>query len=274
MPRRAGQATVEMAAAELPARGRAPCREAVGPRPTATLGCMGNPAATRATSVAQYLANLPADRRAALQAVREVLSANLDGGYEEGMQYGMIGYYVPHSVYPAGYHCDRTQPLPFAGLASQKNHMSLYLMGLYTGQAEAGPMADNLRWFQAAWARTGKKLDMGKACIRFKKAEDLALDVLGEAVRRIPASRYIQMYESTFGAKGKPASVKKAAATAGKPAAKGARASNAASPKQPSAAATKKAGPKSAARKSPARKAHASNAPSRKAAASKAATRK
>ena len=109
---------------------------------------------------------------------------NLDKDYEEGMQYGMIGYYVPHRVYPPGYHCDPRQPLPFAGLASQKNHMALYLMCVYGD-------TDHTKWFQEAWAKTGKKLDMGKACVRFKKVEDLALEVIGEAIKRVPAKKYI-----------------------------------------------------------------------------------
>jgi hypothetical protein len=86
---------------------------------------------SKATTVEQYLAELPADRRAAIQAVRQVILKNLDKDYREGMGYGMIGYCVPHTVFPAGYHCDPKQPLPFAGLASQKNYMSVYLMGLY-----------------------------------------------------------------------------------------------------------------------------------------------
>jgi hypothetical protein len=104
------------------------------------------------------------------------------------MQYGMIGYYVPHRVYPAGYHCDPKQPLPFAALASQKNYMSLYLMCVYGDS----PLA---KWFREAWAKSGKKLDMGKACVRFKKLEDLALDVIGEAIRRVPARKYIEFCE-------------------------------------------------------------------------------
>ena len=86
---------------------------------------------SKATTVEQYLAELPEDRRKAVEAVRQVVLKNLDKDFEEGMQYGMIGYYVPHRVYPAGYHCDPKQPLPFAGLASQKNHMALYLMCVY-----------------------------------------------------------------------------------------------------------------------------------------------
>src|SRR6185436_18364735 len=126
---------------------------------------------------------LPADRRAALETVRKVVRANLDAGFEEGMQYGMIGYYVPHSVYPAGYHCDPKQPLPFAALASQKNHLSLYLMCIYGG-GSGNPHAE---WFQREWKKSGKKLDMGKACIRFEQPDDLALDVVAATFARMTA---------------------------------------------------------------------------------------
>ena len=142
---------------------------------------------SKATTVAAYLAELPADRRTALEAVRKVILKNLDKDYEEGMLYGMIGYYVPHRVFPAGYHCDPSKPLCFAALASQKNNLSLYLMCIYGD-------SDHAKWFKAAWAKTGKKLDAGKSCIRFKKPEDLALDVIGEAVARIPARKYVQTY--------------------------------------------------------------------------------
>ena len=144
---------------------------------------------SKATTVKDYLAELPPDRRAAIQTVREVILKNLDKEYEEGMQYGVIGYYVPHHVFPAGYHCDPRQPLPFAGLASQKNYMSVYLMGCY-GES------DEEKWFRSAWAKTGKKLDMGKCCLRFKRVEDLALDLIGEVVRRMPAEKYIEQYET------------------------------------------------------------------------------
>ena len=127
---------------------------------------------SKATTVKDYLASLPEDRRAAISAVRDVIRRNLGPGYEEGMQYGMIGYYVPHKVYPAGYHCDPRQPLPFAGLASQKQHMSMYLMGVYCGCVD-GKDSDRARWFREAWVKAGKKLDMGKACVRFKKLEDV-----------------------------------------------------------------------------------------------------
>ena len=140
---------------------------------------------SKATTVEQYLSELPEDRRKALEAVRQVILKNLDKDYEEGIQYGMIGYYVPHRVYPAGYHCDPKQPLPFAGLASQKKYMSLYLMCIYGD-------SDHSKWFQEAWAKTGKKLDMGKSCVRFKKLDDLPLDVIGEAIKRVPAKTYIE----------------------------------------------------------------------------------
>jgi hypothetical protein len=151
---------------------------------------------SKATTVNAYLRSLPEDRRAALSAVRDVILENLDPSYEEGMQYGMVGYYVPHRVYPKGYHCDPKQPLPFAGLASQKNYMSLYLMSVYCECIDEDAGSQHARWFRDAWQKTGKKLDMGKACIRFKKLDDLPLDVIGEAIRRVPASKYIAFCEA------------------------------------------------------------------------------
>lgn len=146
---------------------------------------------SKAATVEQYLAELPEDRRTALQAVREVILKNLDKDYEEGMQYGMIGYFVPHRVYPAGYHVDPRQPLPFACLASQKNYMSLYLGTVYGENSDLG-------WFTEQWAKSGKKLDMGKSCIRFKSLDDIPLDVIGEAVHRTPAYQFIAHYESVL----------------------------------------------------------------------------
>lgn len=145
---------------------------------------------SKAATVEQYLAELPDDRRAIVEPIRKVFLKNLSGGYEEGMQYGMIGYYVPHTLYPAGYHCDPKQPLPFACIASQKNHLSLYLMCVYD-EGELGT------WFREAWAKTGKKLDMGKSCVRFKRLDDLPLDVVAEALRRMPAPKWIAHYEAT-----------------------------------------------------------------------------
>jgi len=140
-------------------------------------------------TVEQYLADLPEDRREALSAVRRTILDNLDEAYEEGIQYNMIGYYVPHSVYPPGYHCDPKQPLPFASIASQKNHMGLYLFCIYGDENERAR-------FEKSWKAAGKKLDMGKSCVRFKKLEDVPLEVLGETIRRMPAKKFIKTYET------------------------------------------------------------------------------
>jgi hypothetical protein len=164
---------------------------------------MEAPMQSKAKTPDAYLAELPEDRRATLSAVRKVILANLDRDYEEGMQYGMIGYYVPHRVYPAGYHCDPKQPLPFAGLASQKNHMALYLMCVYGDEVQES-------WLRERWAKAGKKLDMGASCIRFKKLDDLPLDVVGEAIRRVPAKKFIAHYEAAV-----PAARRRAAKPAG-----------------------------------------------------------
>lgn len=168
---------------------------------------------SRAGTVEQYLAELPGDRREALQAVREVILKNLDkSSLEEGMQYGMIGYYVPHSVFPAGYHCDPRQPLPFAGIGSQKSHMALYLMCAYGNE-------ESEKWLREEWAKSGKRLDMGKACIRFKKLSDLPLDVIGKFFKRMPAKKYIERYQANLDAMGK-RTAKKAAAAKSEPAPK------------------------------------------------------
>jgi len=142
---------------------------------------------SKAKTVAQYLKELPPDRREAIAAVRRVILDNLPKGYEEGMTYGMIGYYVPHRIYPAGYHCDSSQPLPFANLASQKNYMSIYMMTIY---------GKNEDWFREEYKKTGKKLDMGKCCVRFKKLEDLPLDLIGRAIARVPVADFVANYES------------------------------------------------------------------------------
>jgi len=146
---------------------------------------------SKARSVEEYLAELPDDRREAISAVRATILKNLPKGYEEGMQYGMIGYYVPHSVYAPGYHCDPKQPLPFASLASQKNHMGFYFMCIYSN-----PELET--WLRVAWAKTGKKLDMGKSCIRFKKLEDVPLKVVGQAIKKVPVKKFVEFYESAI----------------------------------------------------------------------------
>lgn len=143
---------------------------------------------TSETTVAEYLAALPADRRATLEAVRKVIRAHLDDAGEEGMQYGMIGYYIPHRVYPAGYHCDPKQPLPYAALASRKEYMTLTLGSVYGDSEHAA-------WFRQAWAKAGKKLHMGAACIRFKSLDDLPLDVIAECIRRVPPRKFLGNYQ-------------------------------------------------------------------------------
>jgi len=142
---------------------------------------------SKATTVKDYLASLPEDRRAGIEAVRKVILKNLDKDYEEGMMWGMIGYAVPHRVWPLGYHCDPEKPLMMCSLASQKNNMTVYLMSVYGDKTER-------EWFQKAWAKTGKKLHMGGCCVHFKTLEHAALDVIGEAVRRMPAKTYVENY--------------------------------------------------------------------------------
>jgi hypothetical protein len=146
---------------------------------------------SKAATVEQYLEELPEDRRADIAAIRQVIKKNLPKGFAEGMQYGMIGYFVPHKLYPPGYHCDPKQPLPFAGLAAQKNYLSIYLMGL-------AMKPDLAEWFKEAYEATGKKLDKGKCCVRAKRLSDVALDVLGEAVGKISAADFIAHYESVI----------------------------------------------------------------------------
>lgn len=144
-----------------------------------------------AKTAADYLRALPEDRRAALEAVRQVILAHLPEGYEEGIQCGMIAYVVPHRLYPPGYHCDPRQPLQYAALGSQKNYMSLHLMTVYGDPATA-------EWFRKAYVASGKKLDMGKACVRFKKLEDLPLDVIGQAIARVPVKAYLARIEQAL----------------------------------------------------------------------------
>ena len=159
---------------------------------------------SKATTVEQYLKELPDDRRAAISAIRSMILKNLDKDFEEGIQYGMIGYYVPHRIFPDGYHCDPKQPLPFVSVASQKNHMAVYLMCIYMDKSE--------EQFRKAWQRTGKKLDMGKSCIRFKKLEDVALDVIADVIRNITAKGFVARYQEELQKNAANKPVKKTAA--------------------------------------------------------------
>ena len=146
---------------------------------------------SKAKTVLEYLKELPADRRAAITAVRTVILANLPKGYEECIGYGMIGYVVPHSIYPKGYQCNPKLPLPFVNLASQKNHMALYLMCCY-GDPKLKA------WLEQAWTAAGKKFDMGAGCVRFKRLEDVPLEVVGQLVASLPVDVYIRRIETTF----------------------------------------------------------------------------
>ena len=143
---------------------------------------------SKASTVEEYLAGLPEDRRAAIQAVRKVILKNLPKGYEEVLQYGVLGYVVPLKVFPSGYLNRKNEPLPYIALASQKNYMSIYMMSVY-GDAEAK--------FREEYQATGKRLDMGKCCVRFRKLEDLPLDVIGKAVARYPMKKWIEICVSS-----------------------------------------------------------------------------
>jgi Domain of unknown function (DU1801) len=145
---------------------------------------------SKADTVEGYLAELTPERREAIEAVRGVIRANLPEGYDEGMEFGMISYHVPLERFPDTYN---GRPLTYVALASQKSYMSLYLMGAY-GDAEQDS------WFRRAYRASGKKLDMGKSCVRFKRLEDLPLDVIGQAVARTGVDAYIEMYLRARGA--------------------------------------------------------------------------
>jgi uncharacterized protein YdhG (YjbR/CyaY superfamily) len=147
---------------------------------------------SKATNVDAYIAELPEDRQKAINELRKVIKKNLPKGFKEGMGYGMIGWSVPHSIYPAGYHCNPKDPLPFMGLASQKNSINFYHMGIY-----ADPKL--LKWFQDAHAKASpKKLDMGKSCVRYKKAEDIPYKLIGELAAKITVDEWIEKYETTL----------------------------------------------------------------------------
>jgi hypothetical protein len=144
---------------------------------------------SRAASVEQYLVEVPTDRQEAMRAVRSVILARLPTGFEEGMQHGMIGYYVPVSRFadtPSG------QPLDVAALANQKRYMALYLMGVYADPGEAW-------WFRDRWLSSGKKLDMGKGCVRFRRLADVPIEVVGEAISRASVDDVIGAYQRSRG---------------------------------------------------------------------------
>jgi len=144
---------------------------------------------SEATTVEGYLAELPTERREAIEAVRSVILDNLPDGYVESMNWGMIAYEVPLETYPETYN---KQPLAFAALASQKNYMAVYLTGIYISDAARDE-------FEKAYRATGKRFDVGKSCVRFRKLEDLPLELIGETIEAIPVDRLIQRFEESGG---------------------------------------------------------------------------
>lgn len=142
----------------------------------------------------EYLSKLPKERREDIQHLREVVLRNLPDGYEEGIQYNMISYHVPLSVYPEGYLGDKKTPLPYLSLASQKNHMALYISTIYYDKKL-------YKWFTEEYKKTGKRMDMGKSCVRFKKIEDLPLELIGKAVSRVEPPEFVKMYKEVRGKK-------------------------------------------------------------------------
>ena len=147
---------------------------------------------SKATSVDQYINEAPEDRRAALQHLRTIILENLPEGFQEEISYGMIGYVVPHSIYPKGYHCTPELPLPFMSFASQKNSINFYHMGIY-----AKPELYN--WFVAEYPKHSKqKLDIGKSCLRIKKPENIPFELIGELAKKMSVSEWIETYEKAF----------------------------------------------------------------------------
>jgi hypothetical protein len=131
-------------------------------------------------------------RRAAFEQLRETVLGNLPEGFEEAMSYGMIGYVVPHRLYPAGYHCDPKLPLPFVSIAAQKNFIALYHMGIYA-------MPELMDWFVTEYPKHSKaKLDMGKSCIRFKKANDIPLELIGQLMQKVTLETWVGVYETQY----------------------------------------------------------------------------
>jgi hypothetical protein len=144
---------------------------------------------SKATTPDQYLAELPEDRRVAMEKLRSIALKNLPKGFKEVMSYGMLGYVVPHEIYPNGYHCTPELPLPFFNIASQKNSINIYHMVLYGNK-------DMHDWFVDEYPKHCKsKLDMGKSCVRFKKMEDIPYDLIGELLTKVTVENWIELYE-------------------------------------------------------------------------------
>ena len=143
---------------------------------------------SKAKTVDEYIKELPADRAVAVEKLRKAILKNIPKGFEETMNYGMIGYVVPHSIYPAGYHCDPKLPVPFMNIASQKNSINFYHMAFYVGELE--------QWFKTEWSKATKmKLDMGKSCVRMKKLEEIPFELIGKLASKMTVKDWISAYE-------------------------------------------------------------------------------
>lgn len=147
---------------------------------------------SNATTVDQYIAEAPKERQPYLQKLRDVIQKNLPEGIEESMNYGTVGYVVPHSIYPDGYHCTPDLPLPFSGFASQKNYISLYHSPLYADEKL-------YTWFTEQYSKIAKhKIDMGKCCIRFKYLDEIPFDLIGELMQKMSTQDWIELYEKSI----------------------------------------------------------------------------
>lgn len=143
-------------------------------------------------TIDEILTNLPEDRMEPFNKLHTVIMQNLPAGFEAAISYGGLGYVVPHSIYPAGYHCKPVEPLPFAGIASQKNSINFYHMGIYSDPAL-------LQWFVREYPKhSSLKLDMGKSCIRFKKFDAIPYALIGELMQKISVGQWIHIYETSI----------------------------------------------------------------------------
>ena len=143
-------------------------------------------------TVKEILTNLPMDRAELFNKLHDVIVKNLPKGFEAAISYGGLGYVVPHTIYPAGYHCKPSEPLPFAGIASQKNSINFYHMGIYSDPKL-------LEWFVTEYPKhTKQKVDMGKSCVRFKKLDDIPYKLIGELMKKMSVKEWITMYETNL----------------------------------------------------------------------------
>ncbi|MCF0056254.1 DUF1801 domain-containing protein [Dyadobacter sp. CY356] len=147
---------------------------------------------SNASTPQEYVDSLPDDRQSAINELRKVITENLPSGFNEVMSYGMIGYVIPHSTYPDGYHCNPSLPLPFMNIASQKNFIAVYHMGIYANE-------ELMNWFTGEYAKhITTKPDIGKSCLRFKKVDQIPFALIGELVSKITVEEWINLYESLY----------------------------------------------------------------------------